>query len=278
MEIFFLIAFGIFIGTVGSMLGIGGGFFIVALLVLSFKIPIHSAVAISLITIVATSGSAMALKIKRGLVNIRLGTILDISTVSGALIGSIVATSLSDRTLKIIFSSVLVVVSYMMFKKGYVNLKHHFSQNGKTKIRTAKTMGEFYGEFYDDNLKQTVSYNPKKIPFVFFMSTLAGCISGMLGTGGGIVKVPILNIVSKMPIKASTATSNFMIGVTTSISAIVYFKYGIQYPNIIASLIVGILVGTQIGTRILFKIKAELLHIFFSLILIFAAVKMFLSL
>ena len=103
---------------------------------------------------------------------------------------------------------------------------------------------------------------------------LAGAVSGLLGIGSGVLKVPAMDLAMRIPIKVSTATSNFMIGVTAAASAGVYFARGDVDPFIAAPVALGVVLGAVAGSRVLARIDNRLLRIVFVAILLFVSAQM----
>jgi uncharacterized membrane protein len=101
----------------------------------------------------------------------------------------------------------------------------------------------------------------------FGVSAAAGLFSGLLGVGGGFIKVPAMNILMRVPMKAAVATSNFMIGVTAAASAFIYYSQGLVDPSLAAMVIIGVFTGTNLGTRLLVRAKAENVRFVFAIFL-----------
>jgi len=257
---------GIVTGTVGAMLGLGGGVFLVPFLVLVFGLPMHQAIAVSLVAVIATSSAGAAMNVERHTVNLRLGMLLETATVFGAILGGLTANYLSGDVLKKIFSVLLLVVSGFMIQRVR-------SRGGEPHVNRD---GVFPGAYHDDATGETVAYAAKRIPITLFVSLLAGNVSGLLGVGGGFFKVPAMHLLSGIPIKAATATSNFMIGVTAAASAFIYFSHGHLNPVIAASTALGVLCGSMIGVQINRRLKGNVLTWIFAVILLAVSVQMFL--
>jgi len=102
----------------------------------------------------------------------------------------------------------------------------------------------------------------------------AGMISGLLGIGSGALKVPAMDIAMRIPIKVSTATSNFMIGVTAAASAGVYFSRGDIDPVIAAPVAIGVVLGAAIGSKVLSKADNRLIRLLFVIVLLIIATQM----
>lgn len=265
-ESFFLLVIGGGIaGTIGAMLGLGGGVFLVPFLALVFGLPMHQAVAASILAVIATSSAGAAMNVERQIVNLRLGMVLEIFTVIGAIFGGLTANMLSGQTLSRFFASLLLVVSFLMIWRV-----RHLRQD-----HTPPGEGAFPATFKDEATGEVISYSAKRVPIVSLIALIAGNISGLLGVGGGIFKVPAMNMISGVPMKAATATSNFMIGVTAAASAFIYFAHGHLNPYIVSPAVLGVLGGSFLGVKINRRIRGTLLTWIFAGVLLVISVRMF---
>jgi uncharacterized protein len=249
---------GFIAGTFGALLGLGGGALLIPFLVMVLGIPMHQAIATSIIAVIATSSAGAAMNLERHTVHMRLGMLLEISTVTGAILGGITANQLTGRVLTKLFSGLLFFVAVVMMVRA-------IRRTGQEMIHTD---GVLPATFTDDNNGKTISYTVKKIPAAFLVSLVAGNVSGLLGVGGGIFKVPAMNILSGIPLKAATATSNFMIGVTAAASAFIYFAHGHLNPFVASTAALGVLAGSMTGIRISRKIHSRVLTWVFALALL----------
>jgi uncharacterized membrane protein YfcA len=260
-----LVAGGGIAGTIGALLGLGGGVFLVPFLSLVFDLPMHQAVATSILAVIATSSAGAAMNVERRVVNLRLGMVLEISTVIGAILGGITANMLSGQTLSRVFASLLIIVAFLMiWRIRHLRLGH-----------TPPEDGLFPATFKDESTGETIAYASKRVPLVSLIALVAGNISGLLGVGGGIFKVPAMNILAGVPIKAATATSNFMIGVTAAASAFIYFSHGHINPFIACPAVLGVLAGSFLGVNINRRIKGGALTWIFAIVLLAISVRMF---
>ncbi len=265
MELFLLIfVVAIIVGVLGSMLGIGGGVFLIPLLSVIIGLPIKTAIGASIVSVIATSSAAGAVYIDRGLTHSRLAMILEIATTLGALAGGITAVLLSPNILAGIFGAVLLYVAYSM-GKGY---------QGKTTSTPSRLLNTSYTDPLSGEL---VSYGVRNFPAGMAASFLAGNISGLLGIGGGVIKVPVMNLIMKIPLRAAIATSNFMIGITAATSAIIYYQHGYIDPTIAIPTALGILLGAQIGSRVGGRVRSAWLKQIFRWVLLIFAAQMFIK-
>ncbi len=249
------------VGFLGSLLGIGGGVLIIPLLTLLFGVPIKTAIGASIISVIATSSAAGAVYVGHGMTHTRLGMLLEIATTVGALAGGITAVLVNPRFLFGLFGLVLLYVVYSMRQ-----LPQDEPHNSPT--------GLLDTTFVDPLSGHTITYGVQRLPAGLAASFVAGNISGLLGIGGGIIKVPIMSIVMGMPLKAAIATSNFMIGVTAATSAVIYYGRGYIDPRIAVPTALGVLLGAQLGPRLGGKARSHTLKLIFQGLLLFFAAQM----
>ncbi len=249
---------GLLVGGLGSMLGIGGGVLLIPLLTGLFGVPIKTAIGASIVSVIATSSAAGAVYVGRGLTHTRLAMVLEIATTLGALAGGLTAVVMSPQALAGIFGAVLLYVAYSMARLP------------KDDARAGPT-GLLDTDYVDPLTGETVQYGVRRLGAGLGASFLAGNVSGLLGVGGGIIKVPIMSLVMGMPLRAAIASSNFMIGITAATSAIIYYQHGYLVPQVTIPTALGVLVGAQIGTRVGGRVQSRRLkQLFQGLLLVFA--------
>jgi hypothetical protein len=232
-----LLAAGAVSGLLGALLGIGGGIFLIPALVLVFGVPMHSAVAAGLVAVIATSSAGGSRNAEQGFANVRLGMVLEPATVSGALAGALLAHILPERALLILFTGMLFGVSATLWRRR--------CRHAGSPVRAEG--GLLDGEYLDSVSGKTVRYAVRNLPAAMAASVGAGVMSALLGVGGGTVKVPALHLFCGVPMKAATATSNLMIGVTAAASAVVYLGRGHVPALLTATVCLGVLAGSQGG-------------------------------
>lgn len=257
-------------GLLGSLVGLGGGVLIVPLLTLVFKLPIAFAIGASIISVIATSSGAAAAYVRDRLTNLRIGMFLEIATTIGAISGAFLVSVLAPHLLNIIFGAILLLSAAPLV----VNIGEDTPQ-GVINDRLASRL-HLDGSYPDQQLGKEVAYQVTRTPWGLAMMYVAGLISGLLGIGSGTFKVIALDSLMRLPIKVSTTTSNFMIGVTAAASAGIYFSRGDIPPLVAAPVALGILVGALIGARLLASISNKLLRLTFLLVLLVSAIEMIL--
>ena len=267
-----LVIFGFFIGILGSVMGVGGGIFLVPMLVLVIKIPIHQAIAVSLVAIIATSSAVASVNIERGLANMRLGVTLEVTTAIGSIAGALVSGVLAPDRVRFLFAVTLFPVAAGMFMKARRALKH--GHHAASPVPAEALSRVFDSEFFDPSINSRTSYRVRNILPASFISFFAGGLSGLLGLGGGIIQVPVMNLMCGVPIKAAAATSNFLIGVSAAASAFIYFRKGYLLPDLAAAVVIGVLFGSFAGIYLLYKARSEKIQMAFSGLILIVAVKM----
>lgn len=265
MEIFLV---SIVAGIVGSLLGLGGGLIITPTLTLLFGIDIKYAIGASLISVIATStGSAIAY-IKDRITNIRIGMFLEVATTIGAICGALLAGFLPEIVLYVTFSGLLIYSAINMIRNKHDNVNNDVLPD---KISEKFNLN---GEYYDKAANKTIKYTATNVGGGFSMMVCAGLASGLLGIGSGSFKVIAMDTFMKLPLKVSSATSNFMMGVTAAASASIYFFRGDINPLIAGPVALGVLLGATIGARLMQRLTSKVLRRIFIPVLIYVSIEM----
>ena len=254
-------------GALGVALGLGGGIFLVPFLTLVLGFPLKSAAAISLATVIATSSAVTAQRAGNQLINLRVGMVLEAATTVGSLLGGITAQLVAESVLRRLFGVVAIAVAAVVL--GRVNKRNVI-------LDPMVDPGRLGGRFYDEESHGIVSYRVKRLPLALFASFIAGNVSSLLGIGGGIIKVPVLNAWCGMPLRAAAATSALMIGVTATGGAIIYYGRGDLQPLLAAPAVLGVQVGSWAGARLAYGASVKWLKVLMAAILVIVAVLMFL--
>ncbi|QBD83654.1 sulfite exporter TauE/SafE family protein [Ktedonosporobacter rubrisoli] len=255
-------------GLLGALVGLGGGVLIVPLLTLVFGLPIHFAIGASIISVIATSSGAAVAYVRDQVTNVKLGMFLELATTTGAVSGAFLAGLLAPATLSIVFGVILLLSSLpILFKLGEEIPKD--VQND----RLASWL-DLAGSYPDRRSGRTISYHVTRTPIGLAMMYVAGVISGLLGIGSGEFKVLALDTLMHLPMKVSSTTSNFMIGVTAAASAGIYFSRGDIPPLLAGPVALGILLGALLGARLLMHMSNKALRLVFLPVIALAALEM----
>lgn len=257
-------------GFLGSLTGLGGGVIIVPLLTLGMGVDIRYAIGTSLVAVIATSSGAAAAYVKEGITNIKIGMFLETATTAGAMVGAALAVIVPAYSLMILFGMVLLYSGIISFK----NRKEEILPVKKIRIKESKLAKLLNLDGKYQTLSGRSSYKVHNLVGGYLMMILAGILSGLLGIGSGAFKVIAMDSIMKLPFKVSSATSNFMIGVTAAASAGVYLTRGYIDPVLSMPVVIGVLLGSLIGAKTLMKSKTKSLRIVFAIVITLLAVEM----
>lgn len=288
---------GIVAGIFGSLLGLGGGILIVPLLTLGFGLPLREAVGVSLICVIMTSGASAAVYLERDVANLRLGMFLELFTAAGAVIGGAVAFLIDERYLAALFAILLVYVAWTMLRSAATAdaptvpaepptaageasaTGHEIPLGSATPVETTRAQrgGAVAGQPASRSFVERLSrsgYRVRRLRLGAAIGVVAGILSALLGIGGGIVKVPSMHLLMGIPLRVATATSNLMIGITASTSAIVYLLRGGIDPYAGGPTAVGVFLGAAVGSRAAHRVDVRLLRWLFVVVLLYTAFEM----
>lgn len=224
-------------GGLGSLLGIGGGVFLVPFMNVVLGLPFKTAAAVSLMTVIATSSAVSAGTAGRQLMNLRLGMLLEIASTAGGLAAGITVAYMTDHALHVLFACVTAIIAAMMLTR----------LDRRNVLASDADPGRLGGRYYELESGREVVYRVKRLPVAMFASLAAGAISAGFGIGGGILKVPVLNAWCGVPMRAAAATGALMIGVTAVSSAPIQYSLGYVKPPLAAAAVLGVLAGSRAG-------------------------------
>ncbi len=255
---------------IGGTLGMGSGLFIVPVLTAFGHVEIRTAIGASILSVVACSCAGAAPYLEERLTNIRLAIVLEVATTSGALAGVIVADRIATRWLFVIFAGVLLISAYQMISRRTTAVV-------VTPVGSSIFGTSLRATYPDRDLGRDVAYVVQRLPLGMGLMFGAGLISALLGIGGGVLKIPAMDGALRLPLKVSSATSNFMIGVTATASAGAYFMEGKIAPMIAGPVVVGSVLGGIAGARILMVASSDKIRILFVAVLVGLAGQMLFS-
>jgi len=260
----------IFAGIFGSIVGLGGGIVVIPVLTILLGVDIHFAIGASIVAIIGTSSGAASTYVKDKVTNLRVGMFLELASASGAIIGAALAAYTNSAALEIIFGCILLISLGPMLMKLGEDIPKSPELKGLSKRLGLKGS-------YTETDGRIINYNSTRPMEGLAGTVVAGVLSGLLGIGGGAFKVLSMDLAMKLPMKVSTTTSNFMIGVTAAASAGIYFARGDVDPLIVAPVALGILIGAAAGARILLRSRNTTIRKAFAAVLAIAALEMILS-
>ena len=244
--------------VLGSMLGLGGGVFLVPIVTLFFGIDPKIAVGASAVVVVTNSVVGSAGHLRSRFTNLRLAMILQVTTALGAIVGALVGVNADPSLVYLVFGLVL------LYAAGSMALPRSDRPPalGADPLRLGAA-------FRDPAAGADIAYVPKRIGLGLGVSSGAGVLSGMLGVGGGVVMVPAMNLLMNVPVKAAVGTSTFMVGITSVATAFVFYANGFIDPTVVVPAVVGVFLGGQIGPRLTRRLRAQRLSFLFALILLY---------
>ena len=252
-------------GFVGALSGLGGGVFIVPGLVILAHVPMQVAVGASLISVVATSAGASVAFVRDGWTNLRVAMILECATVTGALTGAYIAGLIPSPVLELLFA-------LMMLQSAYFSLQKHGDDLVPVSDRICARLN-LGGELPNDE-GAMIRYGVKNLPGGATLMVVAGIMSGLLGVGSGALKVVAMDHLMHLPLKVSSATSNFMIGVTAGAGALVFLARGNVATAVAAPVALGVTAGALAGSKVLPHANIEMLRRLFIVIMVLIAIEM----
>lgn len=228
-------------GSLGALLGIGGGAILVPGLALIAGVPFRSAVSASLVCIAATSVASSIVHLRRGRVDIPLAIDLESFTVVGAMVGGIIAAWIAAGPLFIGFAIILLLSASRMLPIGH---------------------------------RKPIQPHPRRMGWARVASLGAGITSSLLGVGGGVLKIPVLTLLLDLEFDRAAATSIYMIGITAAAGAVVYAARGDVDVHLTAAAVLGTLVGSMGASLVGHRINARWLRGAFGILLIVIAIQM----
>jgi uncharacterized membrane protein YfcA len=249
-------------GLIGALAGVGGGILVIPALTILFGVDIHLAIGASIVSVIATSSGAAAAYVRDRMTDMRVGMFLELATTTGAVCGALLAAVAPPAFLYVLLGVILLGSAGMQVSRMGEETPPAVSTSGlATRLRLASS-------YPDRKLGREVPYSAQRIPLGFVLMWIAGLVSGLLGIGSGVLKVIAMDGAMRLPMKVSSATSNFMIGVTAAASAGIYLGRGDVDPQIAAPVALGVLAGALIGARILQHISNRSVRLVFLPVLI----------
>jgi uncharacterized membrane protein YfcA len=260
-------AISVLAGCLGSLLGLGGGVIVVPALTLLLHLDIRFAIGASIVSVIATSSGAASSYVRERLTNLRVSMFLELATVAGAITGALLAGHIATKGLFILFGLMMGYSALTMFRRRH-------DASAPVPADALSDSLHLHGSYYDQATRTQVDYRVTHAPLGLGLMYAAGTVSGLLGIGSGALKVPAMDLGMRLPIKVSTASSNFMIGVTAAASAGVYFSRGDINPFVAAPVALGVLLGATVGSRLLGRLDSSAVRTLFVVVLLSVSAQM----
>ena len=257
-----IFAISIAAGLIGALAGVGGGILVIPALTIGFGVDIHLAVGASIVSIIATSSGAASAYVRDQMTNMRIGMFLELATTTGAVCGALLAAVVAPGFLYVLLGLVLLGSAGTQVSR----MREEAPPTGPPSAIAIRLRLE--SSYPDRRLGREVPYSARRVPLGFALMWIAGVVSGLLGIGSGVLKVLAMDGVMMLPMKVSSATSNFMIGVTAAASAGIYLARGDVDPQIAAPVALGVLAGALTGARLLGRISNRSVRLVFLPVLV----------
>ncbi len=254
----------------GSMLGLGGGVFLVPIFTLFFAVDQKVAIGASAVAVVTNSIVGSSVHLRSRFTNLRLAMLLQVATAAGATAGAVIGVYANPSIVNAIFGGVLVYAAVSMA------VRRQAAATGDSIDEDRLRLGAVYRDPAAKDPDTLVRYAPQRVPVGLGVSGVAGMLSGMLGVGGGVIQVPAMNLLMRVPVKAAAGTSSFMVGITAVATASVFYAQGKIDPTVVVPAMVGIFVGSQLGSRLTRRIRTQNLVVLFVLILLYLGISLLL--
>jgi uncharacterized membrane protein YfcA len=249
-------------GLIGALAGVGGGILVIPALTIGFGVDFRLAVGASIVSVIATSSGAAAAYVRDRMTDMRVGMFLELATTTGAVSGALLAAVIAPAFLYVLLGVVLLGSAGMQVARmGEETPPKEPPSPLASRLRLESS-------YPDRKLGREVPYSARRIPLGFVLMWIAGVVSGLLGIGSGVLKVLAMDAAMRLPIKVSSATSNFMIGVTAAASAGIYLGRGDVDPQVAAPVALGVLVGALLGARLLHHVSNRTVRLVFVPVLV----------
>ena len=235
LEMALLFASGLGIGTLGTLIGAGGGWMIVPLLLFGFHFTPQQAVGTSLAVVFLNALSGSIAYMIQGRVLYRMGLAFAVATIPGAFLGATLVQYLGSRWFTLLFALFLLALSFFLYE-------------GQT----------FGGAVRRHPPPEEVrSLGSPVMRLGILLSFLVGVISSLFGIGGGIVHVPFLIVILGIAVHAATATSHFVLAITSLAGTLIFLRNGQVVLQVAAVMGAGVLLGAQAGARLSTRMRSE---------------------
>ncbi len=186
------------------------------------------------------------------------------------MVGGLIAVSIAANVIYGVFSLVTLLVAVLMWRHD--DGREDPSEEAVDPGRAGS--GILVSSYVDQATRRQIEYTPRRLGFGMSLSSIAGVLSGLLGVGGGFLKVPAMTLAMDVPAKAAAATSNFMVGITAVASLVIYLARGFVQPAVAVPVTLGIVLGAVVMSQFTNKVSGLHIQRVLSVILAIIAVQM----
>jgi uncharacterized membrane protein YfcA len=251
-----LVALGVAVGAFGTLIGAGGGFLLVPLLLILFRLPHTTAVGTSLALVFLNAASGTVAYLRQRRVDLSLGWKFALATVPGAIVGAFVSRALSTSTFSLVFGLVLLAIAAVLATGRTM------APSRRADLRRLVDLGGETHAYAVDAWKGVA------------VSFVVGLMSSVLGIGGGIVHVPFLIVVLSLPVHVATATSHFVLSISSFVGASTFYALGAVDLRVTLLMGAGILLGAQLGARASVRAGATTIRVVLAVALALVGLRM----
>lgn len=256
----------VLVGALGSLTGLGGGSILIPVMAAT-GIPLKEAIAAAMVSIIATSSGSAATFVRERISNVKIAMYLEMFTISGAIIGAII-TSIISATYLYFFFALFLLTSFLGIRQVNKSFVPAAKQDGVSGWLGLK------GSYFDASQNKVIDYQATNALLGGGGMFIAGLAAGMLGIGAGAFKVTVQDNILKMPPKVSSATSNFIIGMTALSATSIYLFSGLLNLTLIAPIAIGTTIGSIIGGRFLNKLSDKAIRVLFFIVVSYLIIQM----
>jgi len=270
IEALLVLIVGFAVGAPSSLVGLGGGFIIVPVLILVFQLPVNNAVAISLVAILGTTVSSTLGYIRQKRVDFKLGLLYDILDVPGIVLGAYLTTVLPEYVLVVLCGVFIVFISALVVRQR----KKHCSREEPDANR-AVARAKWKNSKIDSEGK-TFRYTLSSTPLALASSFLGGLVTGLSGLGGGITDVSTMMLLG-IPPHIAVASSEFAMAITNGFGVLSHGFLNNILIEYALPLTLGTVMGAQVGCLLAKRVEGKTIRGILSIIAFLAGLRLILS-
>jgi len=259
IQYLWLLPLGLAIGTFGTLIGAGGGFILVPILLLIYpeeKTELITSISLAVVFFNALSGSVAYSRMKR--IDYRSGIIFSLATIPGAILGAVSTAYVPRHAFDLLFGIIMIVAGVFLWvsaQEDHAVVPSHRELHESSSSRTAWTVRELVDAAGN---RYRYAYNPI---IGIVLSVFVGFASSLLGIGGGFIHVPALSRLLNFPVHVATATSHFVLAVMALTGTLVHiasgaFVHGVRRTALLA---VGVVIGAQFGAALSNRVGGKII-------------------
>lgn len=238
IEDLLIILLGLLVSSFGTVVGFGGGIFMVPALIVVFGYPIDLAIGSVMLALVPSAMISTYFNFRNQTIDFVAGTMLQVPTIAGTIVGALLVASIPVQELQYIFAAFVFTIGFVMLRSA--SRRERSKKNFFYKLNTLKPV------IIRKNRSIKSAYR-LSFSVVAFFGMLAGVLAGLFGVGGGFMQTPVMIKIFKIPPRVATSTSLFVIALTSTVGSISHYALGhVEWPYS-APVLLGFALGAFIG-------------------------------